>query len=180
MKSALVASCEQRDRCVCACQAICRSTFAREIVSPSSSAFGCLQLLPDMVSEPCTVCLQNLRDGTELMSLPCAHTFHTYCITENAAANGKHFHDVPCPQCKLVPSEVAGEPAADAQARPEVPIAVSPLSLPILTLITCQIRYLRHLGPFPSSSPQNSVQNELSDTSRASVWTCFMAEPFVA
>jgi hypothetical protein len=37
-----------------------------------------------------------------------------------------------------------------------------PIFYPLLTLITCQIRYLRHLGSFPSSSPQNCRMNYLA------------------
>lgn len=50
----------------------------------------------DFHGEPkeCPICLEKLKDGDEVISLPCAHTFHFQCITSWLSE-----HDT-CPLCR--------------------------------------------------------------------------------
>ena len=51
----------------------------------------------------CAICLATLH-GTENESLPCGHAFHVACIAEFSSIEGVHRLDVPCPECRCVPS----------------------------------------------------------------------------
>ena len=97
----------------------------------------------------CAICYAPLRD-TENESLPCGHTYHVYCINEFTKCRGVQKLDVPCPECKLVPSVLISEsrgPGTEAgpssqsvlEARQDAPVIVvdphcSPVSLPDSTL----------------------------------------------
>ena len=54
-------------------------------------------------STPCLICLETLH-GTENESLPCGHAFHVARIAEFSSIEGVHRLDVPCPECRCVPS----------------------------------------------------------------------------
>ena len=56
----------------------------------------------------CPICWSTLED-TQNESLPCGHTYHADCIYEFCAIRGVHKLDVPCPECKLVPSVLISE-----------------------------------------------------------------------
>ena len=46
-------------------------------------------------------------DEERMQILPCAHSFHEYCLQHWAATKGKHWADVPCSVCRSVPSILA-------------------------------------------------------------------------
>ena len=91
-----------------------------------------------MASETmCAVCKDALDDGTVIESLPCAHSFHTYCIGSWGQAKGGHYFDEPCPICKTIPREanemplgaVAPAPAA-AHAHIDIPETPDSVGVP--------------------------------------------------
>ena len=57
-----------------------------------------------LASELCAIC-QTQLDPSGATVLPCAHKFHPDCTDAYAENEGKHFADMPCPECRIIPSE---------------------------------------------------------------------------
>jgi len=55
----------------------------------------------------CGICHMDFDDEERMQILPCAHSFHEYCLQHWAATKGKHWADVPCSVCRSVPSILA-------------------------------------------------------------------------
>ena len=55
----------------------------------------------------CGICHMDFDDEEGMQILPCAHSFHEYCLQHWAATKGKHWVDVPCSVCRSVPSILA-------------------------------------------------------------------------
>jgi len=65
----------------------------------------------------CGICHMDFDDEERMQILPCAHSFHEYCLQHWAATKGKHWADVPCSVCRSVPNELAEHmTGADRQA----------------------------------------------------------------
>jgi hypothetical protein len=54
----------------------------------------------------CIICMQILETrGEPCTSMPCAHAYHSACLTQYARATGRAQEDLPCPRCKLTSRE---------------------------------------------------------------------------
>ena len=67
----------------------------------------------------CAICQLALLADEEKQWLPCSHLFHRECIDSYASAHNEHFADMPCPECRLIPSGEVAEGRADASDEEE-------------------------------------------------------------
>lgn len=62
-------------------------------------------VLDQDLEEECHLCLENMKKGNQVITLPCQHLFHSYCVDTLII----HQHIV-CPLCrKSIPIEVSEE-----------------------------------------------------------------------
>jgi hypothetical protein len=60
--------------------------------------------------ELCAICREPMAPANEqLESLPCCHKFHRDCLLTYGETREKHYLDLPCGTCKLIPSEVLSD-----------------------------------------------------------------------
>ena len=76
----------------------------------------------------CVICRSPLNDGTEVTSLPCAHSMHSQCLQNYASIKGQPVSALPCSVCKLVP-------AAAMQMAPEAPAAATSARVEVVDVI---------------------------------------------
>jgi hypothetical protein len=74
--------------------------------------------------ELCAICREPMATAEQLESLPCCHKFHRDCLLTYGETGKKHYLDLPCATCKVIPSEVLSEGGdhrllQDAQSRGE-------------------------------------------------------------
>ena len=59
--------------------------------------------------ELCAICREPMATYEQLESLPCCHKFHRDCLLTYGETREKHYLDLPCGTCKLIPSEVLSD-----------------------------------------------------------------------
>jgi hypothetical protein len=78
---------------------------------------SCTQLRQQLVTAPsamgdsdpmCTICMDVLRDGSEVVSLLCSHPYHAQCLANYSTAKGKPVDEIPCPVCHISNNDVLG------------------------------------------------------------------------
>ena len=92
----------------------------------------------------CCICMDDVPQCEELMSLPCSHTYHAACLQSNAAIQNLPIGTAACPQCKQVPLELVAKlepleeelyqestaPTAAAAPGAAAPGAAAPVQVP--------------------------------------------------
>ena len=66
----------------------------------------------------CAICHDCISEDEENRFLPCAHNFHLDCLEAYARAKQTDVDNLPCPECRIIPSHAASDGGALPGAAP--------------------------------------------------------------